>query len=205
MRPNNTETLESGAEKGLLRGHTRRQVSQSPKALSSPKVFSKALLQARWRRGLVACSKLLGFGILCSRSCPHRSGHDVPVNLQQDKCYSLCCNFLSVYKWKSIIPFKVIIMSILHMKKLRHRAVKPKVTQWENLHSTSGAFLQAMLESPLFPPLEAEVLWELQASEAEGMEVEMIRDWSLQDHPGSAPSQFVCTAQWALILEQQLL
>ena len=26
-------------------------------------------------------------------------GHDVPVNIQKDKCYSLFCNFLSLYEW----------------------------------------------------------------------------------------------------------
>ena len=47
--------------------------------------------------GVVGCCKLLGVRILCSYICPHRSGHNVPVNLQQDKCYSLFCNFLSLY------------------------------------------------------------------------------------------------------------
>ena len=37
----------------------------------------------------------------------HIALHNVPVNLQQDKCYSLFCNFLSLYEWKSIIPLKV--------------------------------------------------------------------------------------------------
>ena len=37
--------------------------------------------------------------ILCSCSCPPRSDHDVPINLQPDKCYSLFCNFLSLYEW----------------------------------------------------------------------------------------------------------
>ena len=37
----------------------------------------------------------------------HRSGHDVPVNLQQDKCYSLLYNILSLYEWKSVTHFKV--------------------------------------------------------------------------------------------------
>ena len=32
---------------------------------------------------------------------------DVPVNLQQDKGYSLFCNSLSLYEWKSVIPLKV--------------------------------------------------------------------------------------------------
>ena len=44
--------------------------------------------------------------ILCSYSYPHRSGHNVPVNFQQDDCYSLFCNFLSLYQWKSVIPLK---------------------------------------------------------------------------------------------------
>ena len=34
------------------------------------------------------------------------SGHDVPVNLQ-DTCYSLFCNFLSLYEWTSLIPIKI--------------------------------------------------------------------------------------------------
>ena len=51
---------------------------------------------------MVSCCKLLGAGILCSRSCPCRSGHDVPVNLQQDKCSFLFCNFFSLYEWKSV-------------------------------------------------------------------------------------------------------
>ena len=59
------------------------------------------------RGGVAGCCKLLGAGhtwsdviILCSFSCPCRSGHDVPVTLQQDKFYSLFCNFLSLYEWK---------------------------------------------------------------------------------------------------------
>ena len=28
---------------------------------------------------------------------------NAPVNLQQDKCYPLFCNFLSLYEWKSYI------------------------------------------------------------------------------------------------------
>ena len=38
---------------------------------------------------MVGCCKLLSAGILCFCSCPHRSGHNDPVNLQQDKCF---CN-----------------------------------------------------------------------------------------------------------------
>ena len=49
----------------------------------------------------------LGVAILCSCSCPLRLGHDVPVKLQQDECYSLFCNVLSLHEWKSVLPLKV--------------------------------------------------------------------------------------------------
>ena len=58
-----------------------------------------------WR--VVSCFKL-GAEILCSHSSPCRSGHYVPVNLQQNRCYSLFCNFLS----KNVILVKVIALKI---------------------------------------------------------------------------------------------
>ena len=45
--------------------------------------------------------------VLYSCSCPSMSGHDGPVNLQQNRCYSLFCNFLSLYEWKGVLPLKV--------------------------------------------------------------------------------------------------
>ena len=53
------------------------------------------------------CCKFLGAGILCSCNYPGRSGHDVPVNLQHDKCYFLFCNLVSLYEWESVILLKV--------------------------------------------------------------------------------------------------
>ena len=88
--------MEISEFKGLLQGHARRQVACAQKTPNSLKGFSRAFLKARWGRGVVSCCKLLGVGILCSCSCPCRSGHDVPVNLQQDKCYSPFSNFLSL-------------------------------------------------------------------------------------------------------------
>ena len=58
-------------------------------------------------RGMVDCCKCLGVGVLCSHSCPGRSCHSIPIDLQQDKCYSLLCNFLSLYKRKSVTPLQV--------------------------------------------------------------------------------------------------
>ena len=45
------------------------------------------LLQTSWCRNPLSCS------------WPCRSVHHVPINLQQDKCDSLFCNFLSLYQW----------------------------------------------------------------------------------------------------------
>ena len=56
---------------------------------------------------MVGCCKLLGAGILCSCCCLPKSSHDVSVNLQQNKCYFLFCNFLSLYEWKHVISLKV--------------------------------------------------------------------------------------------------
>ena len=53
---------------------------------------SGLLLILKGEGGVVSCCKLLGAGILCSCSCPCGSSHNVPINLQQDKC-SLFCNF----------------------------------------------------------------------------------------------------------------
>ena len=61
---------------------------------------------------MAGCCRLLGAGILCSCSCPCRPVHHVPVNLQQDKCHSLFCNYLSLCEWKSVIPLKVRALSM---------------------------------------------------------------------------------------------
>ena len=64
------------------------------------------LLKYSKGRGVAGCYKLLGARILSSYSF-NRSGHSRPINLQQDKCYSLFCNFLFVYEIKSVIYLKV--------------------------------------------------------------------------------------------------
>ena len=49
---------------------------------------------------IFGCCKLLGAEILCSCRRPHRSGHSVPRNFQQDKWYSLFCHLSSLCKQK---------------------------------------------------------------------------------------------------------
>ena len=100
---NSTET-KFGAEKVLLKGHTKR-INEPPNP-NSPKDLSKAFLKAKWGRGVVGWCRLLGVGMLCPCSCPCRSSHQIPVNLHQAK-YSLFCNYLSLYEQKSVIPLKV--------------------------------------------------------------------------------------------------
>lgn len=51
---------------------------------------------------MAGCCKHLGVGILCTCNCPDRSGNNVSVNFQEDKCYSLFCNISSLYKWENI-------------------------------------------------------------------------------------------------------
>ena len=82
----------------------------------SRKGFSKAFLKARWGRGGIGCCKLLGIGILCFCSCPHRSGHDVPVNLRSNvilcsETFYLCMNGKVFYpRWSQ--PWKWYVLYI---------------------------------------------------------------------------------------------
>ena len=60
-----------------------------PKIPNSPKAFSKAFLKARWGRCVVGGCKLLDTRIFC----PHRSDHNVPLNLHWKRCYSVSATF----------------------------------------------------------------------------------------------------------------
>ena len=57
-----------------------------PNIPNSPNQNYKTFLKAQWGRGMVGCCKLIAAEILCSFSCPQRSGHEFPVTLQQDTC-----------------------------------------------------------------------------------------------------------------------
>ena len=50
--------------------------------------------------------KTFNAGILCSQSFPCSSGHNIPLSPQQDRRFCLFSNFLSLYEWESVIPFK---------------------------------------------------------------------------------------------------
>ena len=49
---------------------------------------------------------------LCSCSYPHRSGYGGPVNIKQDNCYSLFCNFLSLHKRKLGFPGGLVVKTL---------------------------------------------------------------------------------------------
>ena len=87
-KPNNMETSEFGAEKGVRRAPQGDGASHALKTPNSPKALSKALFSERGGRGGVNCRKRLGvraFGLEV-RSWP---GRCVAVNLHQTRV-SLC-------------------------------------------------------------------------------------------------------------------
>lgn len=96
---NSTET-KFGAEKVLLKGHTKR-INEPPNP-NSPKDLSKAFLKAKWGKGEVDGGQLLDAETLC----PHWPDYNATVNLQLNECSSLF-TFYSSCEWKSIILFKV--------------------------------------------------------------------------------------------------
>ena len=49
-----TKMSEFGAEKGLLQGHARKQVTQAPKAPEVPKGFWQSIFKGQVREGGVA-------------------------------------------------------------------------------------------------------------------------------------------------------
>ena len=80
----------------FTKGPSKETRDLCPKKQNSREGFSKALLKSRWGRDEILCCKLLGIKILCSCSCPRRSGLDVPVGFQQHKCF---WNILSLHEW----------------------------------------------------------------------------------------------------------
>ena len=64
-------------------------------------------------RVVIVYCKLFGVIILFC-ICPRRSGHEVPIASQKDKCYSLFCNFSSVYEWKRVTPLKVRALKMIY-------------------------------------------------------------------------------------------
>lgn len=83
-----------------------------------PEGFQQSIfLKARWGRGGIGCCKLLGIGILCFCSCPHRSGHDVPVNLRSNailcsETFYLCMNGKVFYsRWSQPCKWYVLYIS----------------------------------------------------------------------------------------------
>lgn len=104
----------------LFQGQERRE-GPVPSKIPSLKDFSKAFSKAKLKRGVVGCCKLLGIGILCSYSCSYRLGHNVPVNLRQDRCYSLFCSHLC--EWESVVPLKVREQALLYISGCRQHSV----------------------------------------------------------------------------------
>ena len=69
-----------------------------PKQPKLPESSQQSPFLVKGREGRVSCCKRLG-GRACVPEIRSRSGNDAPVNLQENTCYSLFCDFLSLYKW----------------------------------------------------------------------------------------------------------
>lgn len=94
-----------------------------------------------------------GAGILCSCSCPRRSGHNVPVKLQQGKCCSLFCSFLFLNEWKHVITLKVreLTMGSLSISNYsRHSYLVAKAIEYKIKVKTSS---MSQMCSSLLPEL----------------------------------------------------
>ena len=70
-----------------------------------PKRFQQIILKGKVERGPVYLFQTSWSSNLLFWQC--RSGHSISINLQQDNCYFLFCNFLLPYEWKSFTVFKV--------------------------------------------------------------------------------------------------
>ena len=99
---NQTKTSVFGAEEGLSQGQERRWVTSCPTNPKLPKGLQESILKPKWERGLVGCCRLLVLKSFVLAAFHLRSGHSVLINLQQDECYSLICNFLSLNGWKTL-------------------------------------------------------------------------------------------------------
>ena len=84
MRPNNSKMLEFGTEEGSLPGHAKRRVAHALKTPRSLKLSAKPF-SGKGKRG----AWLVVATFLVSEPFFLMSGHYIPVNLQQNKLFSL--------------------------------------------------------------------------------------------------------------------
>ena len=86
-----------GKENGWL-------MSKKPKL---PEGFQQRTFKGQMRAGHGRLLHLLGIGILCSCSCPCRSGHDVPINLNNSNVILYSATFYRYVNGKVLYPLKV--------------------------------------------------------------------------------------------------
>ena len=76
-------------------------MSQKPKL---PEGFQQRTSKVQMRAGVAGCCQPLGIGILCSRSCPCGSGHDVPINLNNSNVILYSATFYLYVNGKVLYP-----------------------------------------------------------------------------------------------------
>ena len=122
----------------------RRWCTSVPKKNLIP-VKIQASFRLKMREGVIVC--------WCSGSCPCRSSHGVPVNLQRDKCYSLFCDVLSLYgllKIRTLIIcypvyirlYATFVFKMCRSSMIKHRPQSTKVKEketdptWSQIYSS---------------------------------------------------------------------
>ena len=102
-RPRNQQKWGVGARtKIYLKNQQFQKMADSCTREPSNGVRSQDSFYTKREGGVANYCKFLGTGILYSCSCPLTFGHNVSVNIQLKKYYSLFCNFLSLYEWKPL-------------------------------------------------------------------------------------------------------
>ena len=100
-------------QEDLWKKKKRRFVACAPANPRAPQRISAQLLKAQWGKGRGWCQNPLFL-------YTPRSAHHVPVNLQQDKCYSLFCNFLSLYEWTLTCECPETVLHLEHIARWRY-------------------------------------------------------------------------------------
>ena len=119
---------------------------------------------------MAGCYKFLGARILCSCSCQHRSGHNTPVSLQQDKCSAFVLHFF---------PLCSAIFHFISMKQVIHLKIKPEGQNCEN--GLSNAF-QAISSAFLYKGVEPAWLkhqWQSTKVRAKGSSMKSVLFFSI--------------------------
>ena len=147
---------EYGVGKSLVQGRAGRSGS-CPKHPNCPKSFSKALLKARWKGGVVGCCKFLGVRILCSYSCSSKRQMLLSLYNFSSLCTRKCVKPLEVRALRTGYPVYFRLKATFFFFFLRCMAQLPLFRVWTETIAVKAWNLnhQATRDSPLGRILKA--------------------------------------------------